>query len=134
MGIDHDVTGLEVEDVIPNSLMRQVVTTGRPILLDIMEFGPRSFVVIRLPLLDDVGGIQGGIGLVLFDRAEYLKPLFFKFSKLQEELTRTRKELAGERQAKYTFTQFLGISEQSEQVRQVKKLARAPLKWTAPCC
>jgi transcriptional regulator with PAS, ATPase and Fis domain len=121
LGIDYDVTGKVVEEVIPNSLMRQVVTSGKPILLDIMEFGPRSFVVIRLPLLDEKGKIKGGIGLVLFDRAEYLKPLFFKFSKLQEELNRTRKELAGERQAKYTFSQFLGTS---EAVRQVKKLAR----------
>jgi transcriptional regulator with PAS, ATPase and Fis domain len=121
LGIDYDVTGRVVEDVIPNSLMRQVVTTGKPILLDIMEFGSRSFVVIRLPLLDATGEIQGGIGLVLYDRAEYLKPLFFKFSRLQEELNRTRKELAGERQAKYTFSQFLGVS---EQVRQVKTLAR----------
>jgi transcriptional regulator with PAS, ATPase and Fis domain len=121
LGIDHDVTGKIVEEVIPNSLMRQVVTTGKPILLDIMEFGPRSFVVIRLPILDEEGEIQGGIGLVLFDRAEYLKPLFFKFSKLQEELNSTRKELAGERQAKYTFSQFLGVS---EAVRQVKQLAR----------
>jgi transcriptional regulator with PAS, ATPase and Fis domain len=121
LGIDYDVTGKVVEEVIPKSLMRQVVTTGKPILLDIMEFGPRSFVVIRLPLLGEKGEIQGGIGLVLFDRAEYLKPLFFKFSKLQEELKHTRKELAGERQAKYTFSQFLGTS---EAVRQVKTLAR----------
>ncbi|PKU26261.1 sigma-54-dependent Fis family transcriptional regulator [Telmatospirillum siberiense] len=121
LGIDYDVTGKVVEEVIPNSLMRQVVTTGKPILLDIMEFGVRSFVVIRLPLLGENGEIQGGIGLVLFDRAEYLKPLVFKFSKLQEELNRTRRELAGERQAKYTFSQFLGTS---EEVRQVKTLAR----------
>ncbi|MDR3438396.1 sigma 54-interacting transcriptional regulator [Telmatospirillum sp.] len=121
LGVDYDVTGRIVEEVIPNSLMRQVVTTGKPILLDIMDFGSRSFVVIRLPLLDEEGSVTGGIGLVLFDRAEYLKPLFFKFSKLQEELTRTRRELAGERQAKYTFTQFLGTS---EAVRQVKTLAR----------
>jgi transcriptional regulator with PAS, ATPase and Fis domain len=121
LGIEHDVTGKVVEEVIPNSMMRQVVTTGKPILLDIMEFGTRSFVVIRLPLLDEKGEIQGGIGLVLFDRAEYLKPLFFKYTKLQEELNRTRKELAGERQAKYTFSQFLGTS---DAVRQVKKMAR----------
>lgn len=121
LGINCDVTGLEVEKVIPNSLMRQVVSSGKPILLDIMEFGTRSFVVIRLPLFDKAGAVQGAIGLVLYDRAEYLKPLFFKFSKLQEELTRTRKELAGERQAKYTFTQFLGVS---EQVSQVKTQAR----------
>lgn len=121
IGIETDVTGRVVEEVIPNSLMRQVVTTGKPILLDLMEFGSRTFVVVRLPMLGEKGEIKGAIGMVLFDRAEYLKPLFFKYSKLQEELNRTRRELAGERQAKYTFSQFLGIS---EQVRQVKTMAR----------
>ena len=31
------VVGEEIEKIIPNSLMRQVVDTGRPIMLDIME-------------------------------------------------------------------------------------------------
>ena len=121
LGVQSDVIGKVVEDVIPNSLMRQVVNTGKAILLDIMEFKSRSFVVIRLPLQDEDGKPQGGIGFVLYDRPEYLKPLFQKFSKLQEELNRTRQELAGERQAKYTFSQFLGTS---DAVRQVKHLAR----------
>ena len=33
-------------------LMREVVETGRPIMLDIMDFGEESFVVVRLPLRD----------------------------------------------------------------------------------
>lgn len=41
--------GLPIEQVIPNSLMRQVITSGRPIMLDIMDFGDESFVVNRLP-------------------------------------------------------------------------------------
>ncbi len=121
LGVEGDVTGRIVEEVIPNSLMRQVVVSGKPMLLDIMDFGGRSFVVIRLPLRDSTGDVQGAIGFVLYDKAEYLKPLFTKFSNLEEDLQRTRKELAGERRAKYTFSQFLGIS---EPVREVKRLAR----------
>src|SRR5882762_7097092 len=34
-----DALGREIEEVIPNSLMREVVRSGQPILLDIMELG-----------------------------------------------------------------------------------------------
>ena len=44
--------------------MREVVETGRPIMLDIMDFGEESFVVMRLPLRDKSGAVIGGIGLM----------------------------------------------------------------------
>lgn len=49
--------GRPVEEVIPNSLMRLVVESGRPIMLDIMDIGAESFVVTRLPLRDDDGAV-----------------------------------------------------------------------------
>ena len=122
LGVGDDVVGRVVEEVIPNSLMRQVVSTGKPILLDLMQFGERSFVVSRIPLKNQSGQVTGAIGFVLYDRAEYLKPLVSKFTTLQEELTRAKRELAGARRAKYTFSQFLGTS---EAVREVKRLARS---------
>ena len=45
-----DAIGREIEEVIPSSLMRKVVTTGQPILLDIMETNGKTFVVTRVPL------------------------------------------------------------------------------------
>ena len=47
-----EVIGLDCETVIPNSLMREVVATGRPILLDILETGQEPLVVTRLPIRD----------------------------------------------------------------------------------
>lgn len=47
------VFGRPVEEIIPNSLMREVVNSGRPIMLDIMEFGNEAFVVMRLPVRDE---------------------------------------------------------------------------------
>src|SRR5688500_18365622 len=55
-GADHAL-GKSIEEIIPTSLMRHVVDTGEPILLDIMEFKGQSFVVTRLPLRDDDGEI-----------------------------------------------------------------------------
>lgn len=48
-----EALGRVVEDVIPNSLMREVVRTGEPIMLDIMQFGAESFVVMRVPIKEE---------------------------------------------------------------------------------
>jgi len=102
--------GREVEEVIPNSLMRQVVQSGEPILLDIMEFGEEQFVVTRMPLNDEAGRVIGAIGFVLYDRLQYLKPLVTKFARLQLELTEARKRLAEQRRPKYTLASIIGSS------------------------
>jgi transcriptional regulator with PAS, ATPase and Fis domain len=118
---DEDVVGRVVEDVIPHSMMRQVAETGHPILLDIMRFRDRWFVVTRLPVFDDDGNCDGAIGFVLFDRVDYLKPIVDKFTRLREELAAARRQLADQRRAKYSFSQFIGSS---QAVMDVKRLAR----------
>jgi transcriptional regulator with PAS, ATPase and Fis domain len=121
VGDADDVIGHEVEDVIPHSMMRHVVESGRAILLDIMQFGDRWFVVTRLPVHDDAGRVDGAIGFVLFDRVDYLKPIVDKFARLQDELAAARRQLAGQRRAKYSFSQFTGSS---PAIMEVKRLAR----------
>jgi transcriptional regulator with PAS, ATPase and Fis domain len=121
LGATDAVIGQDVEDVIPKSLMRRVVESGKPILLDLMEFGNQSFVVVRLPLKGADGAIKGGIGFVLFDRFQYLEPVLSKFTALRDELARARKQLTGQRQAKYTLSQLVGSG---EAMRQIKRTAR----------
>ena len=77
------VIGLPVEDVIPNSLMRSVVSSGKPIMLDIMEFGSDSFVVMRLPVWDAAGELVGGVGVVVFDGPRQLMPPVSGFQNLR---------------------------------------------------
>ncbi|MBP2313997.1 sigma-54 interaction domain-containing protein [Azospirillum soli] len=121
LGYPKDTLGKPVEEVIPNSQMRRVVETGQPMLLDLMDVGKRTIVVTRLPLRDEDGSLIGAIGFALFDRADRLRPLVSKYQKLQDELTRTRQELAHERRAKYSLSQMIG---NSESMREVKRLAR----------
>jgi transcriptional regulator with PAS, ATPase and Fis domain len=80
--------GLPIEQVIPNSLMRQVIESGRPIMLDIMDFGDESFVVNRLPLRDDAGAIIGAVGFVLYDDPRHLAPVFSRYQRLRADLQR----------------------------------------------
>jgi transcriptional regulator with PAS, ATPase and Fis domain len=109
----HDpqqVLGRDIEHVIPNSLLREVIRTAQPILLDIMEFGQQSFVVTRLPLRNAQGEVVGAVGFVLYERLHHLKPLVAKFATLQRELDAARRGLAEHRRAKYTLDQFVGDS------------------------
>src|SRR5207253_7986873 len=106
----HEALGREIEEVIPNSLMREVVRSGQPILLDIMELGGQSLVVTRMPLQDEQGQVIGAIGFVLYDQLNSLKPLVAKFAKRQADLAEARRRLAEHRRPKYTFASFVGGS------------------------
>ena len=120
-----DATGRVVEDVIPNSLMREVVRTGEPIMLDIMQFGDASFVVMRVPIKDERGRVIGGAGFMLFDRLQYLQPLVSKFQRLETELADVQKSLAEERRVRYTFSNFIGASPAAmEAKRQARRAAQ----------
>jgi len=115
------VEGRPVEDVIPDSLMRRVVETGRADLLDVFTVNGRPVVVSRIPLFDEAGGVSGALGIILYDRIQALKPIVSKFQRMQEDLARARAELVEGRRAKYSFSQFIGIS---PQVRALKAQAR----------
>ncbi|KIF82340.1 sigma-54 interaction domain-containing protein [Noviherbaspirillum autotrophicum] len=104
------VLGKAVEEIIPNSRMREVVQSGKPILLDIMMIRDQPLVVMRIPLKDDSGKIIGAIGFALYDRLQQLKPLVSKFAELQWALASTQKELAKLRHTKYSISNFVGVS------------------------
>lgn len=106
----EDALGKAVEEVIPNSRMREILQTGKPILLDIMMIREQPLVVMRIPLKDDSGKVIGAIGFALYDRLQRLKPLVSKFAELQWALANTQKELAQLRHTKYSISSFVGVS------------------------
>jgi transcriptional regulator with PAS, ATPase and Fis domain len=121
---DFDPIGLPVEEIIPHSLMRRVVETGKPILLDIMRFDDRQFVVCRIPLKDEDGKVEGAIGFVFYDNVDYLEPILEKFEHLQKQLTRAQAALTRERQAKYALSSFVGLSDAVKELKsQVRRFA-----------
>ena len=109
--------GQEVEKVIPGSLMRQVAQTGEPILLDMLDTPNGPLVVMRLPIHDAVGKVIGAIGFALFDQLTRLAPLVTRFTQIQKELASTRSLLQA-RQAKYSFSNFIGTSARSLEVKR----------------
>ncbi len=119
----QNAIGKEIEEVIPTSLLREVVRTGRPLLLDILDVGGESFIVTRIPLKDEHGETIGAIGFALYDKLQPLQPFYARLHKLQHQLAQTQQHLAAERRAKYTFSNYIGSSPAATQVKQQARRA-----------
>ncbi|WP_158541520.1 sigma-54 interaction domain-containing protein [Pelagibacterium lacus] len=121
---DFDPVGRPVEEVLPHSQLRKVVKTGRPILLDIMQFDDRQFVVCRIPLKDEEGVVKGAIGFVFYDNVDYLAPILKKLEQMQRQLSRAQAALTRERQTKYSLASFVGTSEIVQDLKsQIRRFA-----------
>jgi transcriptional regulator with PAS, ATPase and Fis domain len=119
----EDAMGRDVEELIPNSLMRQVVDSGEPILVDIMELNGRQVVVTRMPLEDDDGRVIGAIGFVLYNHLHLLKPLVGKFARIQAELTEAQQRLAEQRRPRYVLADYIGDTQEVVELRRLARLA-----------
>ncbi|HRN76161.1 sigma 54-interacting transcriptional regulator [Ottowia sp.] len=132
---EEDFVGRAVSDVVQNTLMHQVLKTGKPILIDLITNRAGTFAVSRIPLRDDSGEVMGVLGIVLFDQtSSNLQPLLAKFARLQQDLEEAQLELAaqrsqqgdGRRQSKYTLASFIGSSPAASEVkRQARRAAKS---------
>jgi len=125
-GSEHDFVGRRVEDVIPNTLLGQVIDSGQPMLVDLLSNHAGTFLVSRLPLRDAAGVVIGAFGMVLLDHPETrMQPLMQKFMRLQSELERARAQLAAQRRPKHTVASFIGSSAAALEVkRQARRVAQ----------
>jgi transcriptional regulator with PAS, ATPase and Fis domain len=115
--------GRPIEEVIPNSQMRQVVDSGRPIMLDIMDFGDESFVVTRLPLREASGKVVGAVGFILYDDPRHLAPVVSRYQRLRADLAEAERKLADARRSKYTFSSFVGAGAACSDLKQAARRA-----------
>jgi transcriptional regulator with PAS, ATPase and Fis domain len=124
-GREEDFVGRHVEEVVPNTMMGQVIDTGQAILVDLLTNQAGTFLVSRLPLRDGQGRVIGALGLVLMDHPETtMQPLMTKFARLQRELEDARRQLAAQRRPKYTIASFIGSSPAALEVkRQARRVA-----------
>ena len=127
---EGDFVGRRVEDVVPNTLMGQVVDSGQGILVDLLSNQAGTFLVTRLPLRNEHGVVIGAVGFVLLDHPETtMQPLIAKFSGLQQELDSARRQLAQTRAElrgpKHTIASFIGSSPAALEVkRQARRVAQ----------
>jgi transcriptional regulator with PAS, ATPase and Fis domain len=124
-GTEGEFVGRRVEEVVPNTLMAQVIDSGQPILVDLLTNQAGTFLVSRIPLRDAAGTVIGAVGMVLLDHPETtMQPLIAKFGRLQRELEHARQQLAEQRRPKYTIASFIGSSPAAmEAKRQARRAA-----------
>ena len=122
---ESDFVGRPVEEVVPNTLMGQVIDSGQPILVDLLTNHAGTFLVSRLPLRGEDGSVIGAVGFVLLDHPETtMQPLVAKFSSLQAELNAARRQIAEARRPKYTVASFIGTSPVAMELkRQARRVA-----------
>jgi transcriptional regulator with PAS, ATPase and Fis domain len=121
----HEFVGRRIEEVVPNTLLAQVIDSGRPILVDLLTNQAGSFLVSRVPLRDGQGRVIGALGMVLLDHPETtMQPLMAKFARLQRELESAQRQLAEQRRPKYTIAAYIGASPAALEVkRQARRVA-----------
>lgn len=120
----HGVIGRPVLSVIPHSRMPEVVDSGRPLLLDIMEYHSQQLVVTRLPFFNDDGQINGAVAFVLFDDLQPLTPLVSKYRSLHKDLLAAKRALAKTgRSTRYQLGDFIGASPAVLEVKRRTRLA-----------
>ncbi|MFL1404826.1 sigma-54 interaction domain-containing protein [Marinobacter sp. M1N3S26] len=121
---EQDVIGQPVQRVIPQSRMPEVVASGDPLLLDIMEHQDQQLVVTRLPYFDGDGAVVGAIACILYDDLQPLTPLVARYRRLHRDLQAARKALAKQaRGTRYSLSDFIGASPAALEVKRKARLA-----------
>ena len=126
---EHEFVGRRIEEVVPNTLLAQVIETGQAIMVDLLTNQAGSFLVSRVPLRDGQGRVIGALGMVLMDHPEStMQPLMAKLSRLQADLALAQRALAAEqtrnRRPKYTIASYIGASPAALEVkRQARRVA-----------
>ena len=126
---EHEFVGRRIEEVVPNTLLAQVIETGQPIMVDLLTNQAGTFLVSRVPLRDAQGRVIGALGMVLMDHPERtMQPLMAKFGRLQTDLAQAQRALAAEqtrnRRPKYTIASYIGASPAALEVkRQARRVA-----------
>lgn len=116
------VIGKVVEELLPRSLMRRVVETGKPLFWDIMDHGKESYVVMHLPLRNKKKEVVGALGYVIFEDTEQLGPIISRYRQLRNDLIEARKKL-GQQEARSTLSSFVGMSIPCQAIKQRARIA-----------
>ncbi|MBC2581070.1 sigma 54-interacting transcriptional regulator [Clostridium sp. DJ247] len=112
--------GKPVEDVIENTRMHEVITTGNAKIGDVQEIKGNKMIAMRVPLKKH-DKVIGAVGKVIFKDLSDFYTLSKKLNNLEKEVEFYKSKLDSERKAKYSFENIIG---NSNAIEKVKNLAR----------
>jgi transcriptional regulator with PAS, ATPase and Fis domain len=117
-------TGRHVTQVIENTRLHTVASTGKAEIGSLQPMRGVSRVVSRHPVLGRNGQVEGAIGQVMFKGPEQLQVMSVELKRLQTEVAFYRRELNGLRNRSYGLEHIVGNSAAIERLkRQIVKVA-----------
>jgi len=105
----NQVVGKHILEVTPNSLLPEILETGRIDEADVFTVNGRSTIVTRQPIIKD-GEIIGAVGRSLFMDISSAKVLMNKLQETERELNAYREEIRQGYQAQWKFKDLVGES------------------------
>lgn len=118
-GLRHgEAAGRPVTDVIENTRLQEVATTGKAQVGQVQEMNGVTRVVSRTPIFDRHKRRVGAIGQVMFKGPEAIQELSTELTRVRQELNFYKRELSGIRNRAYGLDQIVG---DSDAVRRLKE-------------
>ncbi|MCL6612045.1 MAG: sigma 54-interacting transcriptional regulator [Peptococcaceae bacterium] len=116
------IIGRYINDVVPQSMLVEVMKSGKPQFGDVWNINGQHVLVHRFPIFKD-GKVVGCLGKSLFkDELSLAREFIRRVKWLEDELAFYRDELDKERRAKYDLDQIIGKSD--VMVKLKEKVAR----------
>jgi PAS domain S-box-containing protein len=117
-GLRHgEATGQPVTEVIENTRLQEVATSGRAQIGQVQEMNGVVRIVTRTPIFDRNKRRVGAIGQVMFKGPEAIEELRSELTRVRQELDFYKRELSGMRNRAYGLDQIVGTS---DAVRRLK--------------
>lgn len=116
-GLDRgDAVGRDVRDVIENTRLDQVLSTGKAEVAEIQKMNGYERVVSRIPIRRE-GEVVGAIGRVMFKGPQSVEELARRINTLESEVQYYRREAAALRHSTYGLEALVGNSAAMQRLR-----------------
>lgn len=125
-GMAHgEAIGRDVTEVIENTRLRSVISSGKAEIGQIQRMRGTSRVVNRTPIQDTEGRIVGAIGQVMFKSPSALETLNEEVRRLRREIRFYERELPQLRGEPQGLDAIVGVSDPIQKLKeQIRKVAR----------
>lgn len=124
----EDAIGRHITEVAPETLLPEVLKTGKVIVSRSKILEDESQIVIRVPLRKD-GKLTGALGKVIYAPPKALNDFAKKLYALEQDLEVYRQEFKQAYSSRYTFDDIIG---ENDAVRKAKDLAKQCAQSDAP--
>jgi PAS domain S-box-containing protein len=120
-----EVFGKHISEMNPDSLLPQVIETGKAEIGRVFKMGGKERIVARIPLKDRDGRVVGAVGKLMFWHIKQVNELVRQVEVLENKLDYYEKELRAVYSDSFAFERIVG---ESDEIRRAKAVASQAAK------